>query len=570
MMKLVENLFKGYENTRLIRYDEMSSDFPGTVPFDELSDRYVPGVLKANRYVDGRLTQTYSTQDSHVAVIAATRLGKTTEYVIPTIVSYAKQKVKRSMVISDPKGELYRTTSETLRKEGYRVKLFNFRDYTHSEYWNPLTHIYRAYQKAYKIEEEVEVVQTENGYRNRFMDKIYESQQELDKAVEQMKRISMENVGNEIDKLALMTIPTNSEKDPYWEDSARVLLTALIWAMLEDSHATDKKKRITEDNFSFSTALSIMDSMHDDTGSSYNDNGYFSNRDHSCRSYILAKNCILENASATRKCIVSSFNSKMSIYKNSMIRLITSCNSFHMDELLEDDRPIAIYVAYRDEVKGHYQVISSLIQNAYNCLIEYATAQPNGKLKNPFMFILDEFGNFPAIKDFETVISACAGRNIWFILILQSYAQLNKVYGNDVSEIIRDNLNVHVFIGSNNFATLDAFCKECGETTRLSPLSALNGGDEKMESFAMETLPVMPKSSLSNLDVGDCIVTEANCGYVLYSRMERYYLCDEFAYLPKAMESDYVNDINPLESKYTYDTSSPSTDDDDDDDDDLF
>ena len=241
-----------------------------------------------------------------------------------------------------------------------------------------------------------------------------------------------------------------------------------------------------------------------------------------------------------------------------------------MEELLQDDRPIAIYVAYRDEVKGHYQVISSLIQNAYNRLIEFATAQPNGKLKHPFMFILDEFGNFPAIKDFDTVISACAGRNIWFILILQSYAQLNRVYGKDVSEIIRDNLNVHVFIGSNNFDTLDAFCRECGETTRLSPLSALNGSEEKLDGFSMETLPVMPKSSLSNLDVGDCIVTEANCGYVMYSRMERYYLCEEFASLPKAMEQDYVNEINPLENKYTYVTRNASDDDDDDDDIDLF
>ena len=545
------DILRGYESTKLISYKDMPADFENTVAYEDLHRKKVSGVLKASRYVDGKLLQTYSRQENHVGVIAATRLGKTTQYVIPTILSYARQKIKRSMIISDPKGELFRNLSETLRSEGYNVKLFNFRDFLHSECWNPLTPIYRQYIRACNLEDEIEIVETPNGVRNRFQGVIYESQVKLDKAVEQLKKIAMEDVGNEIDSLALRTISTEKNTDPYWEDSARDLLRAGIWAMLEDTKPADGSEAITEDTFSFRTLLAIMDSMRDGTETHYNDNGFFSKRDKNSRAYTIAKNCILENAPNTRKCIVSTFNSKMSVYKSGEVRLITSCNSFDFAEMV-DGRPIAIFISYRDELKAHYQVISALIQSAYNYLIQYANNQASGKLDVPFYFILDEFGNFPAITDFETVISACAGRNIFFILILQSYAQLNNVYGKDVAEIIRDNLNVHVFIGSNNPLTLREFSSECGEFTRIAPVSALNGSKEEIENYHVETISLIPKSMLASLATGECIVTEANCGYVMFSKLERYYLCEEFANLPQAQESKYLCPYNPLDDRFVY------------------
>ena len=552
-MKYTDTVLNGYENTRLIRFDEMAEDFPYTVAYEDLHMLSIPGVLKANRYVNGKLMQTYTPRENHVGVIAATRLGKTTSYVIPQILSFARQKVKRNMVISDPKGELYRTVSQTLRNEGYKVRLFNFRDYMHSECWNPLTPIYRHYVKAMNIENEVEVVELPNGeLRNSFRGVVYESQEKLDHDLEQLKKIELEDVGNEIDNLALQTISTEKTTDPYWEDSARDLLRAGMWAMLEDTEPSDDSTPITEDTYSFRTLLSIMDSMQDSNSYTYNDNGYFTSRsDKDSRAYALAKNCILENAGNTRKCIVSTFNTKMSVFKSSEVRLITSCNSFDLSELAGDE-PIAVFISYRDELKAHYNVISLLIQSAYTYLIMYANEQRNGMLKVPFYFILDEFGNFPAITDFETVISACAGRNIFFVLILQSYAQLNNVYGNNVAEIIRDNLNVHVFIGSNNPLTLKEFSAECGEFTRIAPVSALNGGRDEIESFQVETIPLMPKSRLANLSEGECIVTEANSGYVMLSKLERYYKCKEFQDLPEVSESQYRCACNPLDDRFVY------------------
>ncbi len=58
--------------------------------------------------------------------------------------------------------------------------------------------------------------------------------------------------------------------------------------------------------------------------------------------------------------------------------------------------------------------------------------QKGSQLKRPFYFLLDEFGNLPKFNDFDKVISACGGRNIWFLLILQSYAQLDHIYKKEI------------------------------------------------------------------------------------------------------------------------------------------
>ena len=57
---------------------------------------------------------------------------------------------------------------------------------------------------------------------------------------------------------------------------------------------------------------------------------------------------------------------------------------------------------------------------------------------------------------------------------------------------------------------------------------------------------------LSHFSPGECIITEANSGYVMFSKLERYYLCDEFKNLKISYEKDYVCAINPFDKKYAY------------------
>ena len=540
-------LFDGYENMKHRHYEELDRSFPNSFWYDELPQNEIKGVLKANRYVDGRLLQVYSLQDNHVGVIAATRLGKTTSYMIPTVLSFSKAKNKKSMFISDPKGEIYRQTAATLREEGYEVLCVNFRDWMHSECWNPLTPIYRKYQAAINLHKEVAVVDTENGPRNSFLGKIYESQEELDHDLKQYQKILIEDVANEIDSLALIIAPTKDEKDPYWGDSAREVVKAILWGMLEDSNeelvASSNRTLITEDSYSFNTLISVADTLNA-TG-----DAYFNDRRHTSRAYRLANSALPQEAKITRDCVLKYLGTDMAKFKEGSVKLITSCNSFDL-KILTEDKPVALFVGYRDELKIHFDVISMFVQNVYRLLIEHANMQPDGKRNIPFYFLLDEFGNFPAITDFETVISACAGRNIFFILIIQSYAQLERVYGCAVAAIIRDNLNMHVFFGSNNPQTLEEFSVECGYTTRLSPLAVMNGKESEMDYYNYDTIRLIPKSELSYLKPSEGVITEANCGYVLSTRLERYYMCKEFTDVPLSDVRQYVGKLNPLDDRY--------------------
>ncbi len=553
-MTTTNELLQGYENTRFYHYKDLGEEFAGSVWYDELPERDVTGVLKSNRYVNGRLLQTYSEKENHVGVIAATRLGKTTSYVIPTVISFARAKNKRSMIISDPKGEIYRHTAATLKEMGYDVLLLNFRDYAHSECWNPLTPIFRKYQSIYNIYEEIHVVETENGLRNEFRGTIYEDQTVLDAEIDRRINIMLEEVGNDIDNIAMMIAPTVDVKDPYWEDSGREFLKGYLWAMLEDSRPEliegSGRALITEETYSFATIITLMTLLNKSDGDF--DSGYFFSRPKTSRAYRIVKSTIPVHAQTTRQCITSVFNSKMAIFRESAMRLVTSCNSFDLKETLTGEKPVALFIDYRDELKVHFKVISLFVQDAYRLLIEHANTEPDGKRKIPFYFILDEFGNFPAMKDFETTISACAGRNIFFILIVQSYAQLNGVYGDAVATIIRDNLNMHIFFGSNNPQTLEEFSKECGLFTRISPSSVLNGKGPEMDSYQLETIPLVPKSMLAHFAAGECIITEANCGYVMFSKLERYYLCPEFNALPLLDEKQYIGRVDPFEARYTY------------------
>lgn len=556
MKSFNSGLFDAYENMRYVKYDELE----GLIPYDKLPEMYVPGVLKASFYKDGKLVQKYSEQDCHVCVVAATGLGKTTSFVVQQLLSFLNQKVKRSMFISDPKGELFRMLSAQFKAHGYNVLQYNLRDSLHSERWNPLLSIYRKYQSSFDVFDEVGTCETEEGVFNTFRGKIYKSQKELDDDLNTRHNMILDDVGNDIDRITLILFPTKSTKDPSWEDSAREVLRGIIWGMLEDSREEDFPERLSADNvrqiiteelFSLNTVLTIINSFEDGgTVSNYEDGGFFTSRDDNARSVKYVKGLLLRNAPVTRRGIMSLFNTGMSIFRENTMRLVMCANTVNFSEIA--DTPTVIFINYKDEVKLHYQIISMMVQDIYCSLIEAANKRHGGKLDVPFYFMLDEFGNFPPITDFDTTISACRGRNIFFCLIIQSYAQLNSVYGNDVAEIIRDNLNVHIFYGSNNPKTVEEFSRECGEMTRLSPLSALNGEESGMTHYQIETIPLVPKSKLARFEAGECIVTEANSGHVLWSRIERYYNCPEFSALQDAEAIEYEGSVNPFDPKYTF------------------
>lgn len=537
-----------YDNSVLCHYTDYQERHPeSTFYYDELPEHTIHGLpICSSRDESGRLRVTF-TDNTHILAIGATRSGKTTGYIIPTVNFLRRKKNKPSMVISDPKMELFHQTAQGFIDDGYRVLLYNFQDHRHSNHWNPLTAIFRAYQKYLHVEETVTVVKEGDKEYNEFMGRVYRNQSDLEAAIYFEKQDLLSAVDNMIISLAQSICPVKKTDDPYWELSSASLIQGFLWAMLEDSDPDTCENPITEKTYSFDTMLRIFATFTDGSHGPM-DGGYFGYRSDTSRAKELVYTSIITlSANSTRSCIISSFLTAVKKLQDVSIRNITKTNSFSMEEL-DDGKPTVIFVAYKDEENLHYDIISMFISNLYTTLI--ATARKKGgKLETPFYFLLDEFGNFPAFNSFENVISACGGRNIWFVLVVQSYAQLYRVYGKDTAEIIIDNLNMHIFFGSNNAMTKQSFSKECGNHVILSPMSALRGSGERISTYEKESVPLVPVSRLNYIEPGECVVTRMK-GDVIWSHMERSYLCPEFAC--DQISEPPASDIDPAEYTYTY------------------
>ena len=82
----------------------------------------------------------------HNLIIGSTGSGKTQCIIFPMVQSLAKH--NESMIITDPKGEIYEQTSEMLKRRGYNIVLLNFRNPQNGNAWNPLTLPYRLWNSG--------------------------------------------------------------------------------------------------------------------------------------------------------------------------------------------------------------------------------------------------------------------------------------------------------------------------------------------------------------------------------------------------------------------------------------
>ena len=84
----------------------------------------------------------------HNMIIGSTGSGKSQSISFPFINVMAK--AGESMIVTDPKGELYEGTAKELEKRGYNIVLLNFRDPDKGSGWNPFTIPYQLYKDGNK------------------------------------------------------------------------------------------------------------------------------------------------------------------------------------------------------------------------------------------------------------------------------------------------------------------------------------------------------------------------------------------------------------------------------------
>ena len=354
------------------------------------------------------------TSDAHTLIFGNTGSKKTRNFCIPSV--YTLGMAGESMIISDPKGEIYRNTSGFLAHKGYTIKTLNLREPEKSSRWNPLMLPYRYYK---------------NG--------------NSDKAVEMIS-----------DLCTQLKAQVHSERDLYWENQAADLLMGMILILFESEN--DEKKIHMESIQRMRMYIEVEDTSDTKTSIFWDLIRSFPN--YSLVRYKLASVYSLRNVEKTLNCVVSTFDSMLRsfIFNEKLMNLINA-NEIGFGKLA--DEKTALYLITPDEKTTYHFLISVFVKQCYENLIDTAQGCKGGILPIRVNFILDEFSNFPRIADMPAMISAARSRNIRFVLVVQSKQQLLAEYGDD-AETIKSNCKNWVYLSCRELNLLKEIEELCG------------------------------------------------------------------------------------------------------------
>lgn len=393
---------KGY--SRWSKEKEMKEELSYITPLQKKSTvAGVPLILKDNEaWVDN--------SEYHTLVIGATGSGKTETIIKPTVKFLAKK--GESMIITDPKGEIYESSAEMLRAKGYQILLLNFRDPQHGNAWNPMSLPYQVYKSG-----------------------------KQDKAIELLDDLALNILYDE----------SNTNADPFWEKTSADYFSGLALGLFEDA----KEQEININS------INLMSTVGEDKfgGSTYIKE-YFEIKDPSSAAAINAFATITAPTD-TKGSILSVFKQKVKLFASrENLSEMLSYSDIDLESI--GKRKTAVFIVIQDEKKTYHSLVTILLKQIYETLIDVAQ-KCGGKLPIRTNFLLDEFANMPPLKDVTTMITAARSRQIRFTMIIQNYAQLNKVYGKEDAETIRGNCGNIIYLISTELAALEEISKMCGE-----------------------------------------------------------------------------------------------------------
>ena len=379
--------------------------------------------------------------ESHSLIIGSTGSGKTYCIVNPLVHILAKH--SESMVITDPKGEIYENNAEFLRDRGYKIVLLNFRSPQKGNMWNPLALPYRLYKQG-----------------------------NYDKCNELLR------------DLAINILHDEKTDDPFWQNTSADYFVALAQGLFQDAD---------ESCINIDSIIQMLTVGEEKYGASTFAKEYFKMKDSRNPAYVNAAGTI-DAPNDTKGSIISVFRQKVNIFAMAQnLSEMLSKSDFDMMDIGREKT--AVFLIIQDEKKTYHALTTIFVKQCYESLIDVAQ-ESGGKLKVRTNFILDEFANMPELKDVTTMITAARSRQIRFNLIIQNFAQLNQVYGKENAETIKGNCTNMIYLLSSELNALEEISKLCGD------VKVKGKGKDKPD----ETRPLISVSDLQRLAFKDAII----------------------------------------------------------------
>ena len=370
--------------------------------------------------------------DAHTLVIGATGSKKSRLVAMPTVEILGM--AGESMIICDPKAEIYERTVWLLNRNGYVTNVLNFRKPETGDGWNFLSIPY-----------------------TRFLDG------EIDKACEYINDMSI-------------TLMPCYARDPYWDLSARDLfvgLTLLLFYLC-------KENRISVDHVNMQAVLEMRMELF---SASITEKV----KRHPLWNLVEAHSVIKAKLigvaicpEKTMSCILSTFDQHMSCFTlQPQLTKMLSSTTINFEQI--GYKKMAIFLILPDEKSTYHPLATIFIKQIYEQLIDLAQKINQGRrYPRRVNFILDEFSSLPTISDFPQMITASRSRNLRFILIIQSKHQMRQRYREE-TETIFSNCSNWIFLFSRELPLLQEISELCGMKDRepLIPIPRLQYLDKE-------------------------------------------------------------------------------------------
>lgn len=399
-------------------------------------------------------------RNANTLVIGGSGAGKTFRYAIPNLLQGAT-----SFVDIDPKGEHLGKAGNRLIELGYDVKVLNLINIKLSDGYNPFNYIRKE-----EADQDIE----------RLVDIIFEAS----------------------------TGGRNKSQDPFWDDSAKNVILALMYYVHYELPPTRRHfgsvmelKEKTIVSGSSGQGMCEMDAIMEKLDADYRAKG---------KTSIAVKywNAYKGNDVKVKRDIMAVVNSKLLKFNNPELVNMTRFDDMDFDTL--GTRKRVLFIVISDTDKSMNFIISMMYMQLFQRLFSVADTQYKDGLPIHVHVLMDEFSNIKLPEDFEQYLSTMRSRNVSASIILQNLAQIKNLYEKSWESIV-GNCDTLLYLGGNEFGTGEYISKMLGKYTLdtknySNPTSVLGGGGSSSETKSQIARELLSPDEIRKMDNRQCIL----------------------------------------------------------------
>lgn len=328
-------------------------------------------------------------------------------------------------IFTDPSGEIAQKVGKFLKKQGYKLRVFNVDDFELSMKYNPIAYI-----------------KTEKDY-NILVDAMVEN---------------------------INTKPSIAGND-FFEKGAKSLECALI-ALLRELYPDNPEKQ------TFSNVMELLRMAKQEadkkTGKvSSTLDGVFRDlkkknpRSYACKAW---ENFCVGGPKVCNEIIISAAADFGRYFDNPDIAWLTSTDELHLEELATEEK-VALFLIIPQSTKTYNFLCLMIYSQIFDIVTKAGKAWrdkndlDDPKLPRHLSFWLDEFANCGKIPGFLELLSVVRKYNISINIIIQGMAQLKGMYPKEEWEVILANLDTMIYLGGMEPSTVKWLSEKIGKET---------------------------------------------------------------------------------------------------------